>query len=1159
MKKKPLISFSLLFFYIATFLFCLPQNPSQDPNNADVYLLVDDVLLHQGDEPTIGVELFFPQHFHNVSVTTSCGVFNTSFSTDTLRMEDTVYLKPRFDITGPCTVFVNAQYKDRGLQDKCDTLPLFVLSRETGIYFTATPAPVKTSIGKTDTLLFITNASSGVVLPPEYKITAVPSKGITLTPLFSRQKDSLRVITAYSVADTFVLKVVVSALYGGVYAYDSVFTGIRVNAGETLIPSNVTIPNSIPVGTSDTLFFAVDNKNNTDKLTMKLITESPLDSAVFTIVTSGTDSLRIEVTPAQAGIVKIGIIVSNSKRSDTTWYQVTMGTVDALLWNRTEVAVPAIEGKQLKHDLRQYFIKPQTGDVVFSTDVGTINDTAWEWTPAYGYENTASAIISAVNNTTLSQIKMTITITPSDTVKPQLSLVDPTLDGKKIRTSQLTVNCIAKDSDAGIGNVSMTCGSITMAAVVQQDSIYSGVVTGLEYGKPTEITITAVDKSMKKNSRTLAFIVTYDTTVPGDAPSITIQLPATSKVIEGTTLSLKVVAAGTSPLTYKWYKNDELVAGQTGAEFSKNSVTATDSGSYYVIVNNTKGIVTSAKTVVSIRLKAVITSEPVATTVNEGGSGAFTITARGEEPLTYQWYRNGELITGATSAMYSITDAGVADNGKQYFCIAGNSINSDTSVTAILTVTAKPIYKVTFIVGEGVTATANQQIAEGGKVTQPAVPVRSGYDFGGWYKDSAATSVWNFTTDIVNGPVTLYAKWTQSLYTITFNKNDAATTGTMAEQTIASGSSAVLTKNSFVKTGWTFDGWAASSAGEVVYKDGVSYTMGAADVTLYAKWKQNTHTLTFNKNDPAASGTMSAQSIPEGTTVSLTPNSFTKAAWSFEGWATEADGAAIYADQDDFSMGTANVTLYAKWKAQDLTITFNKNDLNATGSMTPQTIASGSSAPLKANAFAKEGWTFDGWATSSSGAVSYSNQQGYKMGTTNVTLYAKWKANLYKITFDRNNTSAAGIMLSQNIACGSQENLTPIGFSESCMYFVGWATSPNGAAIYNDQSPYTMGVGNVTLYAIWAYPTMTVTPAYGQDLDIGGSGSCNPVITVSTSTCAASYEWHSVVFMDNILPATGPSITTENEWEVNNYYCVVTDLSGNRITSGTWHVAACNK
>jgi hypothetical protein len=49
--------------------------------------------------------------------------------------------------------------------------------------------------------------------------------------------------------------------------------------------------------------------------------------------------------------------------------------------------------------------------------------------------------------------------------------------------------------------------------------------------------------------------------------------------------------------------------------------------------------------------------------------------------------------------------------------------------------------------------------------------------------------------------------------------------------------------------------------------------------------------------------------------------------------------------------------------ANSYTITFNKNDTDATGTMSAQTIVSGASANLTANGFTNPGFTFAGWAT----------------------------------------------------------------------------------------------------------------------------------------------------------------------------------------------------
>ena len=131
--------------------------------------------------------------------------------------------------------------------------------------------------------------------------------------------------------------------------------------------------------------------------------------------------------------------------------------------------------------------------------------------------------------------------------------------------------------------------------------------------------------------------------------------------------------------------------------------------------------------------------------------------------------------------------------------------------------------------------------------------------------------------------------------------------------------------------------------------------MGASDVTLYAKWSANNYTITFDKNDGSAAGTMSNQTIACGSSANLTANSFTKSGWSFIGWATTSGGSVAYADGASCTMGVGDVTLYAKWSANNYTITFDKN--GGVGSMSNQIIASGSSANLTTNSL-QGGWTF---------------------------------------------------------------------------------------------------------------------------------------------------------------------------------------------------------
>ena len=104
------------------------------------------------------------------------------------------------------------------------------------------------------------------------------------------------------------------------------------------------------------------------------------------------------------------------------------------------------------------------------------------------------------------------------------------------------------------------------------------------------------------------------------------------------------------------------------------------------------------------------------------------------------------------------------------------------------------------------------------------MPTRNGYKFAGYYDTSAETGgtqyytatgasarTWNKTA-----ATTLYARWTASSATISFEGN-GATDGEMADQTVNQTVATPLQKNSFIKTGYHLIGWAESSEGEIIY------------------------------------------------------------------------------------------------------------------------------------------------------------------------------------------------------------------------------------------------------------------------------------------------------------------------------------------------------
>lgn len=87
--------------------------------------------------------------------------------------------------------------------------------------------------------------------------------------------------------------------------------------------------------------------------------------------------------------------------------------------------------------------------------------------------------------------------------------------------------------------------------------------------------------------------------MPVLVPRITGQ-PAGATVAYGDPVALSVVADGTPPPTYQWYRNGTILAGKTAASLSIPSVTAGDAGSYTVVATNSAGSTESAAATVSV-------------------------------------------------------------------------------------------------------------------------------------------------------------------------------------------------------------------------------------------------------------------------------------------------------------------------------------------------------------------------------------------------------------------------------------------------------------------------------------------------------------------------------------------------------------------------------
>lgn len=253
-----------------------------------------------------------------------------------------------------------------------------------------------------------------------------------------------------------------------------------------------------------------------------------------------------------------------------------------------------------------------------------------------------------------------------------------------------------------------------------------------------------------------------------------------------------------------------------------------------------------------------------------------------------------------TSVEIKVGGVPIASNGYAYDSVSGNITIYGSYIKGDISIKAAGIAKkndVTFDKQNGSDGTDTVTAEYDTQMPNITAPLRTGYTFAGYYTqsggsgtkyyDEAGKGVSNCDFD---EPLTLYAHWSANRYTIEFdgNKPDNAS-GDVTGNTSSAGRTyddgeKSLPSNDFALTGWTFQGWATSASGSVVYENGAEViNLTAANggtFNLYAVWKANTYTIVYNSNKPSgASGTVTGTTVSSSHTYdtqkALTTNGFT--------------------------------------------------------------------------------------------------------------------------------------------------------------------------------------------------------------------------------------------------------------------------------------------
>lgn len=321
-------------------------------------------------------------------------------------------------------------------------------------------------------------------------------------------------------------------------------------------------------------------------------------------------------------------------------------------------------------------------------------------------------------------------------------------------------------------------------------------------------------------------------------------------------------------------------------------------------------------------------------------------------------------------------------------------------------------------------------------------------------------------------------------YTVTYNANGGS--GAPASQTKQKDVTLKLSTTTPTRTGYTFKGWGTSSTTTTVsYAAGANYTKNA-NITLYAIWTPVKYTVTYNAN--GGSGAPASQQKTHGVTLTLSSTKPTRSNYTFAGWGTSSTATTVsYAAGAKYTTNKT-ITLYALWNR---TITYNKNNSSATGTMANTTAILNKTFTLRANAFKLLHYNFAGWATSSSGSVAYADKGTYPKTGANQTLYAKWEpktTNTIRYAAGSNQTGVTNLPADQTKYQGETLTLSetiperPAAADDTEYEFSKWTTAADGSgSSYAAGGSYTLDASPnsvITLYAQWITDPSNVIYTY---------------------------------------------------------------------------------
>lgn len=612
---------------------------------------------------------------------------------------------------------------------------------------------------------------------------------------------------------------------------------------------------------------------------------------------------------------------------------------------------------------------------------------------------------------------------------------------------------------------------------------------------------------------------------PVPVPKVTMISPAAGPEIGGTLVNITgtnftgvtaVNFGGTSATSFTVNSSNSIIAtAPAGTGTADVTVTSPDGTSS--ISSNDQFTYCKKPTVTSISPDKG--PDTGGTSVDISGTNFSGVTAVnfGALPATSFTINSSTSITATAPAGTGTVDVTVTSPGGT------SATDTNDQFTYLKT------YTVTFDSLGGSPVDSITDIKTGFNINEPNAPTKPGYVFAGWYKESACTNVWDFTTDTVTGNITLFARWTPK-HAVSISVLPPSAGTVTGQGDYAEG--AVVMVTAVANSGYVFVNW-VDNGGLIKTNSTYSFTMATEDVSLRAIFKA-IYTVsigTTNGGTITASPTNAVAGEDINLTITPTSGNQLKA-----GTLKYNDGTDHIITGTSFTMPAANVTVTAEFETKPDPVT-NSDKVAVDKAALDIGYANGdSTASVTQNMnLSEKGSVYFSditWASSNTLVISNSGlvtRPSFADGNASVTLIAtiEFKGTTdtkvfhltvtklpqvnVTVTFDKNGGDTEASPISKTVASGKNVGTLPAAPTKSGYTFNGWNTSADGSGTAFTAS--TAVASNYTVYAQWTKiipnggggggGTLTVTPPPEvPKTEITVSGN----ITVASTTTAATVD-----------------------------------------------------